>query len=135
MEPWKDYIGDGSGVFCMFDATQVDGTIYTAPYLALLTAKSEEAYAGMGAEVAEAQGIFVNAATSQFWLMSQVKQNVLRIDTLEYVFNKQFYYNPTYAQGEVLGLVKAGNISDFINDPDTIKLTVLNGSDFLAILL
>ncbi len=135
MEPWKDYIGNGNGVFCMFDATQVDGTIYTAGYLALLTAKSQEGYAGMAAEVAESQGIYANAVATQFWLMSQVKQNVLRTDTLDYIFNKQFYYNPSLAQGEVLGLVKAGNISDFINDPDTIKLTIANGSDFLAFLL
>jgi hypothetical protein len=135
MEDWKSLIGNGNGVFCMFDDKQVDGTIYTEAYLTLLTNKSQEEYAGMAAEVAVTQGIFDNTATNKFSLMKMVKENVLRTNIATYLFNKQFFYNPSLAQGEVLGLIKAGNMSDFLTHADTIELTDVNGSDFLEFLL
>lgn len=135
MEPWKDLIGDDLGVFCMFDEVQIDGSIYTAAYQTFLAQIAEEAYPSVVTEVADNQGIFANTAAAKFNLMSKVKANVLRVDTAEYIFNKQFYYNPDISQGEVLGLLKTGDISTFLVDTATIKLTVLNGSDFLDMLL
>ena len=137
MADWKTLIGNGLGVFCIFSQDQVDETGYNEAYLTLLQQKAAEEYTNMVNQVANRQGIFENLASKKLFFYQQIKENVFRQGNLEadYLFNRQFYYNPTLSQGEVLGLVKNGNISDFLNHADTQQLTWETGAEFLDFLL
>ena len=135
MEPWKTFIGNGTGVFVMMRPEIANGAILSDDYLGTLNTIAGLALPNIKKEVAESYGIFPNSADKKVQFLKRIKTDVFRVDAAEYVFNQKFYYNPTLDQNTTLQYLQENDFNTFLTHPDTKELTAGNGADFLNYLL
>lgn len=135
MEPWKTYIGNGSGSFFFFKEDMANGTILTAPYCDLLSAQWTGASTEKRVSIASSQNIYENSAEMKPYFYKKIKNEVFRVDTTEYFFNTRIFYNSTLTQVKVMEYLVNDNMPVLLAHPDTIEMTDVNGSDFLSLFL
>lgn len=135
MEDWKTFIGGGVGVMLFIAKDIADGTILSVDYLGSIQDSASLEVPNIGKAVAENLGIFTNSVALKTFFYKKLKNHVFRVDLVEYVFEKDVYYNPTLSQSQVLQLLIADNFNDFLIHADTIQMTAGNGADFLNYLL
>jgi len=135
MEDWKNIIGSGTGIFCFIRTEVANGAILTDDYLGTLEAVSTLPLPNQKLFLAQQLGIFQNVAEKKVEFLRRLKQEVMRVDAAEYIFNVSVYYNSTTDSLSTLNLILANDFTSFITDPDTIEMTAGNGADFLNFLL
>jgi len=135
MEPWKDYIGNDSGVLVLMRPETANGAILTDDYLGTIGLLSGMALPNMKKQLAESFGIFTNSTEKKAFFYGKIKSTTFRLDVAEYFFVNKIYYNPSTDQASVLQLLQENDFNTFLTDVNTVELTAGNGADFLNYLL
>lgn len=125
MADFNALLGNGNGVVCVFGDFQTGGELYTSFYKEQLSAVAEAPLAGQKVEVAKNQGIFENTDKNRKRIELLIKQLVTKIEGV-YTFGKAFYFNQTLSATQVLDMVIAGNMTEFLFHEDTVQMTNAN---------
>lgn len=127
-------IGNGNGVFMMFNQQQLDGTeYYTTEVIAQSTAFIGEANANSA--FANASGVFENTVEAKADFYEKIRKFILPTES-GYEFVVRFFLNPNLTEAQAAAAIAAGNIQTLVDSAETTEITVANDSNgFLAKLI
>ena len=136
---FEAFLGNDTGSITILADNQIDGSLFTTPYVQFVTEWSNAPLAGAVESTGKQVGIFPNGPEYRDFFMKQIQKWVNRVGDTTFEFKKQFYYNASLTQGQVLEILKAnGSLETYLAAPETVQLDpvgVPSDLEFLQALL
>ncbi len=120
-------IGDGNGVFFVFNESQLDSTYYTSSVLSQMNTWVGESSNSIKS-FANVNGVFENTPESKVDFFEKIKKFILPTET-GYEFKARFFINTNLTEAQAATIILAGNINDLVADTNTTEINEANDSN------
>lgn len=124
MLDWFATLGNGTGLFMVFNPPQIDGSIYTEEYVAALAHYKDSGQPNIVQSLARNQKIYNNSNANIDFFYKLLKHGIRKDGVDSFAFTQSFYYNSSLTQGAALDLLVADtSITNLITHAETTQLT------------